>query len=613
MARALARKKSVKVEPVDQFAEGSVLGPYRVQRFLGAGTFGVVYLVKRGGLGKRKALKLLKQIWLGDEKILARFQREAHALAELHDENLTQVEELGVIDGRHFIEMEYLEGRSLAKALEEKPRWSLEEALDVVLPVASGLHVAHTSAKRLVHRDLKPDNIFLQESGGARPVPKVIDFGVAHASGEGEGMTEEGQQVGTRVYMSPEQVNGEPDIDGRADQWALAILLFVMLTGRRPFHVKNKAQMTDRLITEGATPALRDDGITIPVQAEEAMRRALRKERHERYATMREFGLALAPYARRETRVRFEARWSSERDAAEESTLARPAAKPLPRLETAPTQQAPARADIAEAVTTPRTVSPAPDEPRRTVTQPIERAPRPPVEFEAVAAIERTAEMVPAEPTDLLSDAAVERGSPRGERARALSWAVMAAAAVGMLAAVVAVAWPRDVGKVAVQREAGALVRDAAATRPEVDAAARVAVAADASAAVEDARPSVMARADAGSEAAVRHGGLAMRDAAVGLAVAAGRDASRTDAAARAHQVATAAPIVMDASPGLQASAVPSPTTAPDAAQGEVALVLPVARVVRIEEGPGGRVRPRLRAPSTSAESSASGINAGGP
>lgn len=605
----------MKVEPVDQFAEGSVLGPYRVQRFLGAGTFGVVYLVKRGGLGKRKALKLLKQIWLGDEKILARFQREAHALAELHDENLTQVEELGVIDGRHFIEMEYLEGRSLAKALEEKARWSLEEALDVVLPVASGLHVAHTSAKRLVHRDLKPDNVFLHESGGARPVPKVIDFGVAHASGEGEEMTETGQQVGTRVYMSPEQVNSEPDIDGRADQWALAILLFVMLTGRRPFHVKNNAHMTDRLITEGATPALRDDGVTIPAQAEEAMRRALRKKRHERYATMREFGLALAPYARRETRVRFEARWSSARDAAEESTLAKPAAKPLPRLETAPTQQAPARADIAEAVTAPRIVSPPPDEPRRTVTQPIERAPRPPVEFEAVAAIERTAEMEPAEPTDLLSDAAVERESPRGERARAVSRMVMVAAVAGVvMAAAVAVVWPRDVGDVAAQREAGVIMRDAAATtRPEVDAAARVVVATDASVAAEDATPSGVVRADAAVEVAVRHGVLAIRNAAMGHAVAAGGDASRADAAARVLLVATAPPVVMDASPGLQAPAAPSPTTAPDAAQGEVAPVLPVAPVVRTEEGPGGRVRVRLRAPSTSTEGSASGNDAGDP
>ncbi len=469
------------VDPAELLAPGTVLGPYRIEKVLGAGGFGIVYRVRKGALDKLKAIKVLRRTWNHNEKITARFEREARALARLHDENIVQVEELGQIDGLHYFEMEFLRGRALTDALKERARWVLADALDVVLPIASGLHAAHTSPMRIVHRDLKPDNIFLEAAGGQRMTPKVIDFGVAHADDAGE-MTLSGQQIGTRSYMSPEQVNSSREIDGRADQWALAVILFRMLTGRLPFYAKDNAFQTQFLITHGATPALRDDEVVIAPEAEEAMRRALQKAPADRFATMRDFGFALAPFARQETRARFEAAMARSHEG-EETTQLAPQRRSLPRLETAPTQhaaphdtalvelpvevveaddvraeapprtderQAPPRGrDPAEAVTVPKIAVPPPEAPPRRVadTQRLDAAPKPPPEFFATLAspFAPPPPEVPAhEPTELLSDVAVERTPFRVERMRTASKALLVAAALVLVMAGVAAVWPTE-------------------------------------------------------------------------------------------------------------------------------------------------------------------------
>jgi hypothetical protein len=305
--------------PSELFNVGDVFGPYEVVRLVGKGTFGAVYEVLRGRLQTPRALKVLHAMWASEAQIVARFQREAYAVAALRHKNIVAVHELDVIEGRHVIEMEYLTGESLKDRLTRAPRLSVEEALDIVLPVISALQASHD--REIVHRDIKPENIFLVTETDGNVVPKVLDFGVARMTEEGVEMTGTGQQIGTPAYMSPEQVRSDKDIDGRVDQWAVAVLLYVMLTGKKPFHGQNRF-FTYELIVRAEPLSLREQGVTIPDVLEAVIQRALHKEREARYPTMRDFGVALVRFARGETRVRFDALWGAAcDDATDPSTI----------------------------------------------------------------------------------------------------------------------------------------------------------------------------------------------------------------------------------------------------------------------------------------------------
>jgi serine/threonine-protein kinase len=299
-------------DPKDPFKPGEVIGPYRVVRSLGKGGYGVVYEVEKGELRKRRALKVLLEEWSSVESIVERFRREAHAIAALQHRNIVDVHDLGVIAegdvAHHVIEMELLTGESLAARIKRQGRLPVTEALDVLLPVVSAMEAVH--ALKIVHRDLKPENIFLAREPDGSVTPKVLDFGVARVTGDNaEEMTVTGQQVGTPSYMSPEQVRGEKTIDGRADVWALAVILYVLLTGRKPFVDLQRRFQTSFLIEHRAPPPMCDAGVDVPEALEAVIGRALEKSRDARYASVRELGVALVPFARPETRARFETLW----------------------------------------------------------------------------------------------------------------------------------------------------------------------------------------------------------------------------------------------------------------------------------------------------------------
>lgn len=347
------------VDPSELLQPGEVFGPYEVVRLLGKGTFGAVYEVVSGRLRTRSALKVLHAMWSFEPQVVARFQREARAVAALCHHNVVAVYELDVIRGRHIIEMEFLTGRSLKSHLAEALRLPIEDALDLVLPVISALQAAHD--QDIVHRDIKPENILLASEADGLVTPKVLDFGVARVIEDGVDLTSTGQQIGTPSYMSPEQVRADKDIDGRADQWAVGVLLYVMLAGARPFHAQNRF-FTYELIMRAAPPPMRDHGVTIPAALEAVILRALEKDREARYPTMREFGAALARFARPEMRARYEALWGADLTDVTDPT----------------TTRLPAGADATTRVASP---SPAP---RRTVqeTKTLLAPPLPPVEVQ---------------------------------------------------------------------------------------------------------------------------------------------------------------------------------------------------------------------------------------
>lgn len=227
---------------------GGSIGPYQIERELGRGGMGVVYLAIDERLGRRVAIKALPEHLAADPDRLARFQREARVLASLNHPNIAGIHGLEESEGQHYLVLEFVEGEPLSAVLERGPM-PMAEAIDTAVAIAQALEAAHE--KGIVHRDLKPANIMLTIDG----VPKVLDFGLARQS-ESFGSTTEvstdsptitsppplpvnsptipGAIMGTAGYMSPEQARGRP-VDKRSDIFSFGCVLYELLTGARPF------------------------------------------------------------------------------------------------------------------------------------------------------------------------------------------------------------------------------------------------------------------------------------------------------------------------------------------------------------------------------------------
>lgn len=261
-------------------------GRYRIEAPLGEGGAGHVYRARHIALGRSVALKVLRkhhnERWVSRQ----RFEREARALGQLTHPNIVAVTDSGVDHGAPFLVMELLEGADLARRLRTEGL-PAPLACRYALEALEGLAFVHE--RGLVHRDIKPANIFLERTAVGERV-KLLDFGLARlvAPNEGAAVTRFGEVLGTPHYMAPEQVSGEA-ADARADVYAMGLVLYEMLTGRRAFTGDDMAVLRQQLVA--AVPALEDPALA-PFDA--LLRRATHKEPAERFANARAMREALA-------------------------------------------------------------------------------------------------------------------------------------------------------------------------------------------------------------------------------------------------------------------------------------------------------------------------------
>lgn len=270
-----------------------VNGKVRLDNLLGKGGMGAVWRGTHLTLGTPVAVKFMSD---SSPEALARFQREAQVAAQIRSSNVVAIHDFGIEDGLPYIVMELLDGEDLGARLKRVKRLSLADAAQILVPVARGLERAHTA--KLVHRDLKPENIFLVREGDD-DVPKILDFGIAKAlvsETDSLDVTRDGDVLGTPYYMSPEQSRASRDVDHRADLWALGVILFRMVTGRRPFVAPTAAALAVQICVE---PAPRVNTIVpdLPAELDAFFDRALAKDPAQRFQSARELAQAFAVVA----------------------------------------------------------------------------------------------------------------------------------------------------------------------------------------------------------------------------------------------------------------------------------------------------------------------------
>jgi serine/threonine-protein kinase len=262
---------------------GQVLAQrYRVQRLLGKGGMGAVYLADDEVLGELVALKVISSAFAVDEQaMIARFRREAAAARKVSSPSVIRIHDIGEArPGLLYLSMEYFAGRTLSELIAQRGIVPIKDVQDILQQVAAGLEAAHQAG--VVHRDLKPSNVLVGERGTV----KIIDFGLA-TTGFGDGLTATGAILGTPHYMAPEQVRGK-NVDARTDIYALGALAYHLVTGRPPFAGDNAIAIGFAHLSEPPNPPrqLRKD---CPASLEAAILAALAKSPDERPSTARAF------------------------------------------------------------------------------------------------------------------------------------------------------------------------------------------------------------------------------------------------------------------------------------------------------------------------------------
>jgi serine/threonine-protein kinase len=278
--------------------EGDVIaGKYQVEKVLGKGGMGVVVAARHTSLRQHVAVKFLLPKALTLPGAAERFLREARAAVAIRSEHVARVIDVGELEsGAPYMVMEYLTGTDFGQVLKTRGTLPLKEAVDYVLQACEALAEAH--ALGVVHRDLKPGNLFLTTRADGSPLVKVLDFGLSKATKPGEdehSLTAPDVIVGSPHYMSPEQLRSLKQVDARSDVWALGVILYQLLSGRRPFESDSLVGTCARIAAEPPTP-LRERKPDVPAELETIIGRCLEKDREKRLQTVADLARLLAPY-----------------------------------------------------------------------------------------------------------------------------------------------------------------------------------------------------------------------------------------------------------------------------------------------------------------------------
>jgi len=299
---------------------GEVFAGYIIERFLGSGAMGEVYLAQHPRLPRLDALKVLSGALTGDADFRVRFNREADLAATLWHQHIVGIHDRGEFDGRLWISMDYVDGTDAGQLLHDSypTGMPVPEVIEIVTAVAEALDFAHQ--RQLLHRDVKPSNILLTGSQSERRRALLSDFGIARQADEASGLTGTNMTVGSVGYAAPEQLMGQ-EIDGRADQYGLAATAYQLLTGKMPFQHSNPAVVISKQLTTPA-PTLSESHPAL-TNLDRALSVALAKDPNQRYRRC----LDLAEALRRESVARYSRPAPGAPDATRASHVSRPERK----------------------------------------------------------------------------------------------------------------------------------------------------------------------------------------------------------------------------------------------------------------------------------------------
>jgi serine/threonine protein kinase len=276
----------------DMLVGTTLQGRYSITRKIGQGGMGAVYEATHELIGKRVAVKVLLDKYAKKDQVVARLEQEARLASAIGHEHIIDITDFGTTsDGRTFVVMEFLEGESLAECLSREGTLPEQRILSVAHQIASALGAAH--AKGIIHRDVKPENVFLLRRKD-RDFVKVVDFGISknlRSSGENPDsprLTQTGMVLGTPLYMSPEQARGDEQLDHRIDIYALGVIMYELATGKVPFGGNNYLSVISQVLNDEPTRprALRPE---LTEEFEAVVLRALEKDREKRYQSTEEF------------------------------------------------------------------------------------------------------------------------------------------------------------------------------------------------------------------------------------------------------------------------------------------------------------------------------------